>query len=82
MFTHLVNSFMMGLEVNCKLNSDYVKALPFSKLIARLLLLRLNYSLQWLAVSMGSCFLEDSEVPAGNYVECGEMPQILEYECS
>ena len=62
------NKFMMGLEVDCKLNSDYVKELPFSKLITRLLWFRLNYSLQWFAVSMGSCFLEDSKVPAGNYV--------------
>lgn len=72
MFSHLINSFMMGLGVDCKLNSDYVMELPFSKLITRLLLLRLNYSLQWLAVSKGSCFLEDSKVPASNYVKSVE----------
>ena len=69
MFAHLINSFMMALGVDCKLSSDYVMELPFSKLITRLLLLRLNYSLQWLAVHKGSCFLEDSKVPASNYVK-------------
>ena len=56
----------MGLEVDCKLNFDYVMEPPFSKLITKISLLRLNHSLQWLVVGMGSCFLEDSEVPASN----------------
>lgn len=59
----------MGLEVDCKLNFDYVMEPPFSKLITKILLLSLNHSLQWLVVGMGRCFLEDSEVLANNCVK-------------